>query len=195
MKPRAPRRLRIAAWIALAVALAAATLQGASVRWTMRYAFEAGPLSISLDAADGLAAIWVATKTGVMGSYDVGWHASRVSPAPDEGPLGRALGGSWRWVLPEGGNEVIPPHAHTVWRLPGIIEYESDPGMWADGGVARTLSWVLWPIPLIAGACAWWLFGAARRAQRRAMDRCVRCGYDRRGVAEEVACPECGARA
>ena len=137
MKPRAPRRLRIAAWSAIAVALGAATLQVASVRWSMRYAFEAGPLSVSLDAADGLAAIWVATKTGVMGVYDVGWHAARTSPAPDEGLFGRALGGSWRSILAEGGNEVIPPHAHTVWRVPGIVEYESDPFMWADGGVAH----------------------------------------------------------
>lgn len=47
-----------------------------------------------------------------------------------------------------------------------------------------------------AFAGAWWMvlfaFGAARRVVRGRRGRCVRCGYDRRGLTLEVACPECG---
>ena len=32
----------------------------------------------------------------------------------------------------------------------------------------------------------------ARRAQRRESWICRRCGYDRRGLASDAACPECG---
>lgn len=44
---------------------------------------------------------------------------------------------------------------------------------------------VLWLLPL-------WLVGAARRSLRRRGGRCPTCGYDRRGLAHDAACPECG---
>ena len=58
--------------------------------------------------------------------------------------------------------------------------------------------------PIVAGfaantaifAAAWWvlLSGAfIRAALRRRRGLCPRCGYDRAGLAEGAACPECGA--
>ncbi|MCZ6835515.1 MAG: hypothetical protein O7G85_07055 [Planctomycetota bacterium] len=42
--------------------------------------------------------------------------------------------------------------------------------------------------------CFWILLGGlgrVRRARRRRLNRCIRCGYDLRGV-EHEACSECG---
>ncbi len=48
-------------------------------------------------------------------------------------------------------------------------------------------------------AGAWWLVvfapGTIRRHRRRRRGACVRCGYDRRGIGADAACPECGAAA
>jgi hypothetical protein len=43
------------------------------------------------------------------------------------------------------------------------------------------LAWGLWQVPL-----------AIRRRRRRRMNRCVKCGYDRAGIAADAKCPECG---
>jgi len=49
---------------------------------------------------------------------------------------------------------------------------------------------------LVYGA-AWWLMlflpGAGRRWRRRQHGACLACGYDRRGIGVDAACPECGA--
>jgi hypothetical protein len=68
--------------------------------------------------------------------------------------------------------------------------------MWADGGVARELSFVLWPLPILFAAGAWILFPWATRARRAADGSCRRCGHSLVGLAADVAdrvlCPECG---
>lgn len=49
---------------------------------------------------------------------------------------------------------------------------------------------------LFYGVIAWGLLlapGAIRRCRRRRGGRCVKCGYDRAGLAAGAACPECGA--
>jgi hypothetical protein len=43
------------------------------------------------------------------------------------------------------------------------------------------LAWGLWQVPL-----------AIRRRRRRRLNRCVKCGYDRAGLAADAHCPECG---
>ncbi len=54
----------------------------------------------------------------------------------------------------------------------------------------------LWPLPLLsllATAAAW---RADAKYLRRARDgACLKCGYDRAGLAAGVVCPECGAAA
>ena len=48
-------------------------------------------------------------------------------------------------------------------------------------------------------ASAWWLVlfgpGTLRRYRRRRRGACLRCGYDRRGLAPTTPCPECGSNA
>lgn len=188
------RRRHVLGWLLVCTAFGNLLLVAASVRYMARWAREIGPLSVSVSIAHTHACIWVATKTGVMGSYDVGFHSSRATPANDEGVPGRMLDGQWKWFLAPGGNEVIAPNTYTVWRVPGLIDYDHNTSMWADGGSARSLSFVLWPMPLLAALAAGFCFVSARRARRRALPRCIRCGHDRRGLASaNHPCPECGA--
>jgi hypothetical protein len=46
------------------------------------------------------------------------------------------------------------------------------------------IAWGLWQVPL-----------AIRRRRRRRLNRCMKCGYDRAGLALDAACPECGTKA
>jgi hypothetical protein len=51
---------------------------------------------------------------------------------------------------------------------------------------------------LFYGTIAWGLLflpGTLRRSRRRRGGRCLKCGYDRAGLASEAACPECGGAA
>jgi hypothetical protein len=47
-------------------------------------------------------------------------------------------------------------------------------------------------LPLIPGVYLIVKSVRAQRAQRREAWMCERCDYDRRGVAKDAACPECG---
>jgi hypothetical protein len=51
---------------------------------------------------------------------------------------------------------------------------------------------------LFYGTIAWvplFLPGTLRRWRRRRTGRCIKCGYDRAGLAPNAACPECGGAA
>ncbi|MBL9149603.1 MAG: hypothetical protein JNM94_13010 [Phycisphaerae bacterium] len=194
---RRGRKRRLLAWCCAVLAVATAALTVYSSRWYWRWAREFGPLSVSLSGADAQCSIWIATKTGVMGSYDVGWHASRAPAEADTPLVGKLLGGSWRWLMAPGGNEVLPPRHYAVWYVPGVIQYDHNDGMWADGGVARDLSFILWPLPVLLAAGAWLLFPWARRAKRAAEGQCRRCSHSLVGLDApdgRVRCPECGAK-
>jgi hypothetical protein len=74
--------------------------------------------------------------------------------------------------------------------------------MWTVRAGARTFAYPLGIIPLGFAAntllAAGVLLGVvegcafARRRVRSARGRCPSCGYDRRGLAADAACPECG---
>jgi hypothetical protein len=58
----------------------------------------------------------------------------------------------------------------------------------------------VWPglaVDTVVFAAAWFgaimLAGRVRRMRRRSRGLCDACGYDRRGIADGAACPECGA--
>jgi hypothetical protein len=55
------------------------------------------------------------------------------------------------------------------------------PGFALDTVFYAAIAWGLYQLPL-----------AIRRRRRRHSDSCVKCGYDRRGLAVGAACPECG---
>jgi hypothetical protein len=63
----------------------------------------------------------------------------------------------------------------------------------------RTLDWnpipyyPLWPVPalLLGGSAIAWVAEAVAR-RRSLADSCVKCKYDRTGIAATARCPECG---
>ena len=75
------------------------------------------------------------------------------------------------------------------WRLGELGWYQTAGG----GSVSRVISVPLWIVAALAGTpCGIGMAAAARARRRRRLGRCVACGYDRRGLAPVVACPECG---
>lgn len=189
LRPGRGRRRRVLAWTCLVGALVAAAATWWTSRYDLRFGRIVGPMSVSLSAGQGEVHLWWTGRTDVFGSYDVGWAVGRSTPRPEDGWMGRLLGGRWMWVLPPGGNEVIPPHAHRVWAIPGFVEYECDDGIWADGGAARSLSVLLWPWGLVLGLPIVPLWIAAGRARRRADGCCLACGH--RLAEGQERCPEC----
>lgn len=65
------------------------------------------------------------------------------------------------------------------------------------GGVtSRVMSMPLW-LPLVVSGTPCWigLAHSAKSRRRRVRGLCTSCGYDRRGIAAQAHCPECGAAA
>ncbi|MGE3109561.1 MAG: hypothetical protein AB7G11_11215 [Phycisphaerales bacterium] len=62
------------------------------------------------------------------------------------------------------------------------------------GETSRVVSIPLWLVAVVvaipAGVSS---LAALRAARRRRRGRCIRCGYDRRGLIDQAPCPECGA--
>jgi hypothetical protein len=50
----------------------------------------------------------------------------------------------------------------------------------------------MWPVVVVCGVAGTLMRRADVRGSRRASGQCEACGYDRRGLAPEAACPECG---
>jgi hypothetical protein len=75
------------------------------------------------------------------------------------------------------------------WRLGDFGWYETAGG----GSVSRVFSLPLWMALAVLGTPCWLgIARAVRAGRRRRRGRCAACGYDRRGIAVESACPECG---
>lgn len=56
------------------------------------------------------------------------------------------------------------------------------PGFAINTLMYAAAAWGVWQLPL-----------ALRRRRRRKTNKCVNCGYDRKGLKPDAACPECGA--
>jgi hypothetical protein len=84
----------------------------------------------------------------------------------------------WYWGYP---SEKSPYDRLFTWHA-GIL-YSPDPSFWVAGAS------VLYPVAvtLIPAALLWY---ADRR--RFGPGLCTKCGYDRRGLAADAKCPECG---
>ena len=78
----------------------------------------------------------------------------------------------------------------------GVHTYYSDYEWWFEGGWEPRFKWIavpLWFPLLVLVAAAERAWRADRRAQRLARTgSCLKCGYDRSGLAPDAACPECG---
>jgi hypothetical protein len=60
-----------------------------------------------------------------------------------------------------------------------------------DGTVdVRVPAWILLVLTATPAVVLWW--PQVRAVRRRLAGRCPKCGYDRRGIAADAKCPECG---
>lgn len=90
------------------------------------------------------------------------------------------------------------PPAQPEWRIYAtqwpfrwgfdLSRFHSRP-VWASSAIAVPL-WLPAAIVMGATAVAWRLDSQARHRARAGI--CLRCGYDRSGLAADAACPECG---
>jgi hypothetical protein len=72
----------------------------------------------------------------------------------------------------------IGQHFRFLWR--------TGRGLWYLG----IPTWALFVVTLIPATLVWW--PDVRSASRRHRGHCPACGYDRRGLAADAKCPECG---
>ena len=91
-------------------------------------------------------------------------------------------------------------HMYAQRSVPGgLTRYAPEPASWPrwgpNGGV--TLGFLpLWlPFTIFTLPAATLFHRDRRLARRRRAGMCVKCGYDRRGLAPGAICPECGAPA
>lgn len=79
------------------------------------------------------------------------------------------------------------PNYHTeLWVTPPA----TPPGL---GASLCSFNVPVWPLPLllvVPSVFAWWI--DARSVRWRCRRQCQKCGYDRRGLAANALCPECG---
>ncbi|HZW06766.1 MAG TPA: hypothetical protein VFF65_06555, partial [Phycisphaerales bacterium] len=115
------------------------------------------------------------------------WQMATQKPSSEVRRIGPG-GPRFRWWLVKG-EEWTPPNRYFF----GAALFAQHRG--SGGGTSyRYLAVVLWPAPIVLAAAGWVLYGLGRRAAARAVEgRCRLCGYDRRGLAADGRCPECGA--
>ena len=70
---------------------------------------------------------------------------------------------------------------------------------WSNQSLAPGTGWrafglPLWVPALLAGCTAIPLWRTHTRRQRKSSGVCDTCGYDRRGLATDASCPECGSK-
>ena len=75
------------------------------------------------------------------------------------------------------------------WRVYSTVQANSAGMTWFVG----VPLWMFAAPALLASAIAWGLDARSRRRVRA--HTCIRCGYDRVGLAPSAVCPECGAAA
>jgi hypothetical protein len=144
---------------------------------------------------------------------DAPWITCRMwvtlYPAPDGGAVARSTPSRvQRWDI----GWPLKSMAWEVWtrEMWGGVWEVVPRSMWREGMAmgTRTNFGVAMPrVPLMAdwprlaasammwGGAFWLVSGGVRRwrrAWRRERGRCVRCGYDRRGLPASAKCPECG---
>ena len=203
-----PRRARLKRW---ALKLTLCLLAGAVVTWGVAtlspYASLEGSLerTVRLEAQDG------SISAGIHRSarYCDTWY---VAPTPPDNSAPLLTRPGWVYTVPgasrDGGSWALGfPFRALVIRI-GVVETAALPFQFiVDGGVRfnHAGGWHLIPLDVLplgftlntllaAGLVLGVVEGVrlARRRLRRKRGRCPACGYDRRGLAEGAACPECG---
>ncbi len=117
---------------------------------------------------------------GVVGVEHQPW-ITYTSPGLTVAPTGRSFWAGWSWM----------PRVTTATASPWPLSIFADKRM-PSGWVLQVPVWVVC-LPTLGLAIL------ARRqdalAARREVNLCLKCGYDRTGLAAGAVCPECGAAA
>lgn len=96
---------------------------------------------------------------------------------------------AWTTSMWSGGQQLIEDHGTWVFKI-GSHHFGPLPVLPLWPGIAlntifyAAIAWGLWRIPVLL-----------RRARRRRRGWCIRCAYDRAGLAPGSPCPECGCEA
>jgi hypothetical protein len=111
----------------------------------------------------------IGPDTGLLWRFEAGWPALALGGTLTRGTdiNGVRLSGLWE----------ASPGRRSIW----LPLYPLWPGFALNTIFYSGLAWGLWQVPL-----------AIRRRRRRRLNRCVKCGYDRAGLAADAHCPECG---
>ncbi len=122
--------------------------------------------------------------------------------------VGGWIGGCWRnWVI-----EAPPTFSvciggglmQCVWETPWSIVptrlhefsygHDAELNWWFSADSDRTITVIrvpMWALAAVSVLPTWWLW--RRTAKPAPPGHCSACAYDRRGIAADTPCPECGA--
>jgi hypothetical protein len=178
MRPVRRRLLNLVTALSLLLCVTVTVAWRRSYAVGERYAYTGSGGSTALAWTGGYLRLERASATQSLPfEMNRGWHFSREPTTDPHLRMPRFPGARyWRW---------------------GPFAYSRSGGGEDDVAVYRRFLAPFWlPVALFAAAPAWWVIGAARRAQRRRRAircLCPLCGYDLR--ATPGRCPECGAEA
>jgi hypothetical protein len=139
-----------------------------------------GPLAMAL-----LAVVWAAS-----GWWHLSWTGTRASCGIGQGCVyvgeHRVYPEDWRGVSM---SKLRRPPSWMLLPSSNLVSDNVDPKPFRNYIVPI---WIFEILILAATWRAWHLDMLARRAR---LNLCVACGYDRKGIAADAKCPECGASA
>lgn len=129
------------------------------------------------------------------GSLLCSWSAYPATLSANGTPLGIAPSSEWNlYCVPVADSTtahvgILDLHWPTYVVVLGVGVQNYQGPAWKGLGVAISY-WTLATMLVGLGIWLWWPI--RRSARRRAEGLCLRCGYDRRGLAPAASCPECG---
>ncbi|MGH7133059.1 MAG: hypothetical protein ACREJO_14065 [Phycisphaerales bacterium] len=171
-KKRPGRKRRVAGWVLLAFGVLVTGVWGASRWWEFGYF----GTTWNVEAVHGQWHVtgWTPEKRITT------WWGGRSVPVEDQG---------WTWWQHI---EFLDTETRW-WAIAGVVGAGAT---WTPGGGSGRTWWLIvlpWPFALASLLGGGWLVWSGRRARKRAMTgMCLNCGYDLRGLAAGVPCPECG---
>lgn len=145
---------------------------------------------------------WVLTLVVLVlgGLWPVTYWRCVLWQSADMHRFGAIVRGRFMTCTMYGGGYLITEAAfHRGWFVGGLVDADLDrfpaekvPTWDKTGGYSLVVVPFWLPISLTAVPAGLLWESGRRRRRRSRVGMCVRCGYDRRGLAADAKCPECG---